>query len=137
MLQLQHQVEFPEKSQTTVIDYFLWNCDPAGLLQSPKTPEPRKYEKNTKSPTPGRPPENTEKIPEKYKNGPKTAIFRPFFVFLRYFFVFSGGRPGVGDFVFFSYFRDSGVFGLCSRPAGSQLWNSLAIAVTELGLFLN
>ena len=27
----------------------------------------------------------------------------------------------MGDFVFFSYFRGSGVLGLCSRPARSQV----------------
>ena len=94
-------------------------CDPAGLLQSPKTPEPRKYEKNTKSPTPGWPP----KIRKKYRKNTKTAQKLPFrghFVFFRYFFRIFGAQPGVGDFVFFSYFRGSGVFGLCSRPAGSQ-----------------
>ena len=92
--------------------------------RKPQNPENTK-KKYTKSPTPGRPPENTEKLPKKKIT--KTAQKRPFlgrFVFFFGFFfrIFrSGGRPGVGDFVyFFSYFRDSGVFGLCSRPAGSQ-----------------
>ena len=80
----------------------------------------RKYEKNTNSPTLGWPPKNQKKTPKKYQNSTKTAIFVPFWYFFVIFFGFFGGQPGVGDFVFFSYFRDSGVLGLSSRPAGSQ-----------------
>ena len=47
---------------------------PAGVVQSPKTPESRKYEKITKktqNPPPQVAPENAKKLPKKYKNGPK------------------------------------------------------------------
>ena len=73
--------------------------------------------KNTKSPTPGCPP----KIRKKYRKNAKMVISGPFVYFFRIF----GGQPGVGDFVCvffcrnFSYFRDSGVFGLCTTPTGS------------------
>ena len=43
--------------------------------ENPQTP---KIRKKYKIPHPGLAPENTEKIPKKYENGPKTAIFGPF-----------------------------------------------------------
>ena len=99
-------------------------CDPAGLVQITKTPESRKYEKITKKIQ--NPPSRVgarkyEKNTEKYKNGDFGAIF----VFFRYFCSIFGPQPGKGDFVFFflvifSYFRDSGVFVIGTRPAGSQ-----------------
>ena len=55
------------------------------------------------------PPKIREKIPKKYKNGLKIAVFRPFLYFFGIFSVFSGGRPGVGDLVFFFVF--SGFWG--------------------------
>ena len=105
----------------------IWFCDPARLLQSPKTPESRKYEKKTKSPTPGwhGPQKYAKRTPKKNKKKQpqKLPFWGLFFVFFRYFFRIFGGHPGVGDFVFFRFsFGDSGVFGLCSRPAGSQTW---------------
>ena len=76
---------------------------------------PRKYEKNT----------------EKIQKRPKMAILGVIFVFFRYFFRIFGGQPGVGDFVFFAYFRGSGVLGLCSRPAGSQTQSQKLVFVCE------
>ena len=70
------------------------DCDLAGLLQSPKTPKARKYEKNTKSPTPGWPPKIQKKYRKKYENGPKTTIFGPFLYFFCIFSVFPGVNPG-------------------------------------------
>ena len=98
------------------------SCEPAGL-QSPKIAESRKCETNARSPTPGGPPKtgkydkNTER-----KKRPQTSNFWAVFVFFRsekkeYF---GGANLGLEDFVLFSYFRNLGGFGLCSRPAGSQ-----------------
>ena len=70
-------------------------CDPAGLLQSPKPPEPRKYEKNTKSPIPGWPPKIRKKKTGKIQKLPQNSNFCAVFVFLVCFFlVFSGANPG-------------------------------------------
>ena len=96
-------------------------CDPAGLVQITKTPESRKYEKITqkyKIPLFGLGPET-----KKLQKNTKMVIFGPFLYFFGNFFVFSGPKPGRGIlyfFVIFSYFRDSGVFVICTRPAGSQ-----------------
>ena len=74
------------------------------IQNPPPRVDPRKYGKNT----------------EKIEKRPKNCRFPAVFVFFRYFFCIFGGQPGVGDFVFFSYFRALGVFGLCSRHARSQ-----------------
>ena len=53
-------------------------CDPAGVVQSPKTPESRKYEKIMKkipNPQPHVAPRKYENITEKYKNDLKMTIF--------------------------------------------------------------
>ena len=81
--------------------------------KNPWIPEIQKNcEKNTKSPMhPRLPPENTEKS-QKIQKWPKTVIFS----------YFRGAFWGGGFcffFVSFSYFRDSGVFGLCTTPAES------------------
>ena len=52
----------------------------------------KKIQKNYKIPHPELGPENTEKLPRKYKNGPKMTIF----VFFGNFLVFSGPNPGWG-----------------------------------------
>ena len=74
-----------------------WDYDPAGLLQSPKPPETRKYEKNAKSPTLGTGgPKNTQKplkVPQKCE-------------------YFWGPIPRVGEFVFCVIF---GVLGFRSQ----------------------
>ena len=85
-----------------------------------KLPNPENT-KNIQNPPPRVDPRKYEKIPKKYKNGPKIAVVGPFSYFFRYFFRIFGGQPGVGDFVFFSYFWALGGSGLCSRPARSQL----------------
>ena len=89
-------------------------------LQKPLNPEnTKKLRKNTKSPSRVGP-ENTKKIPKKTKMAQKS----PFLYFFGISFVFSGPNPGRGIcifFVIFSYFRDSGVFVICTRPAGSQV----------------
>ena len=96
-------------------------CDPAGQLQSPKTPESRKYEKKIQNPPPRVGP---PKIQKKYRKNTKTAqkrqVLGRFCIFSVFFPYVRGADPG-GGFCIFSYFRHSGVFGLCSRPAGSQL----------------
>ena len=108
-------------------------CDLAGLLQSPKTPKPRKYEKNTKSPHPGLAPENTAKIPKKYENGPKTAIFGPFLCFFfGIFSVFPGVNPGWGILYFFRIF---GVWGFSGSVAGPQ-YDDLRLVQTWVDLEL-
>ena len=57
------------------------------------------------------PPKIRKKYRQKYKNGPKTTIFGPFFVVFRYFFWIFGGQAWVGDFVvFFCIFGVRGVF---------------------------
>ena len=66
-------------------------------LKNPSSPEiGKKYE----IPHPRSGPENTKKIQKKYKNGDFWAVFG---IFLHFFHIF-GARPGVGDFIFFSYF---------------------------------
>ena len=62
-----------------------------------KAGNPKKIRKNYKIPHPELGPENTEKLPRKYKNGPKMTIF----VFFWYFFRIFGARLRVGDFVIF------------------------------------
>ena len=68
------------------------------------TQKPLKYEniqiitnKPTKSPTPGR-------APKTHKKKSKMIIFGPFSYCVWYFFRIFGARPGVWDFVGFSYF---------------------------------
>ena len=101
--------ERPPFRSDSQIDNIWWEAyDPAGVVQSPKTPESRKYEKNTKKNTNPRPqvaPRKYEKMTEKkiQKKAEKLTWGRGFCIF----------------FVIFSYFRDSGVFGLCTTPARS------------------
>ena len=63
----------------SLVFFWAFIYDPAGVVQSPKTPESRKYEKITrkkyKIPDPRSPPENTKKLPKKYKKGNFSAIF--------------------------------------------------------------
>ena len=85
--------------------------DPAGVVQSPKNPESRKYEKNTRSP-PRLPPKMREKKKQlkKDENGPKITIFVVYSVF----FVFSGVG---GFFCFFgAIFRIQGFSGSVPPP---------------------
>ena len=114
---LKKKYEFSLSAKLLSRNYF---CDPAGLLQSPRIPETPKIRKKYEIPHPGFAPENTKKIPKIYKNDPKTAILCRFCIFRCFFHMF-GRQPGVGDFVFFSYFRSFAVLGLCSRPAWSQI----------------
>ena len=100
-------------------DMSVWIAILRACYRARKPPNPENTKKY-KIPHPGLTPGNTEKIPKKYKNGPKIAVFGPFPYFFGIFSVFWGANPGWGDFVFFSYFRALGVFGLCSRPARSQ-----------------
>ena len=88
-------------------------CDPAGLVQITKTPESRKSEKITKkmqNPLPGLGPENTKKLPKKYKMA-KNHIF----VFLGSSFRIFGAQSGEGGFCIFfrNYFVFSGFRGFC------------------------
>ena len=99
------------------------SCDPAGLVQITKTSESRKYEKITKNiQNPLRVGDRKyEKITEKMQKSPTKN--HHFCIFSVIFFVFSGPNPGRGFcifFVIFSYFRDSEVFVICTRPAGLQ-----------------
>ena len=119
----------PPKPQSSATKTTLWHSSIAraihvlrscGPATEPENPQSPKIRKKYEIPHPGLAPENTEKIPKKYENGPENGNFWAVFVFFRYFFRISGGQPGVGDLVVFSYFRGLGVFGLCSRPAGSQ-----------------
>ena len=98
-------------------------CDPAGLVQITKTTESRKYEKLPKKKykilLPGLGPENTKKILKKCK----MVIFLYFLYFSVIFSYFRAPTREGGFCIFFgifSYFRDSGVFVICTRPAGSQ-----------------
>ena len=73
-----------------------------GLVQSPKTPGSRKYEKITKKykiPHPGDP-RKYEKIPKKYENGNCWALFCIFSVFFSYFRgpTRGGGSLKIGTF---------------------------------------
>ena len=62
----------------------------------------KKIRKKYKIPHSGLGPENTKKkIRKNYKNGEKMANF----VIFLYFFRIFGAQPGMGDFVFFSYFQ--------------------------------
>ena len=75
-----------------------WSRDPGMVLKT--LSKARKSEKkNSKSFEISHPagPENTEKIKKKYENSPKMTAFV-------FFFVFSGARPRVGDFVFSFFF---------------------------------
>ena len=60
-----------------------------GVVQSPKTPESRKKirnkkeKKHTHTHTLRMAPENTKKIPKKYRNGPKIAIFAFSVIFVK------------------------------------------------------
>ena len=84
----------------------LRSCGPATEPEKPQNPENTK-KKYTKIPNPGLAPENV-------------AVFGPFLYFFGIFPYFRGPTRGWGFCIFFCFFRDSGVFGLCSRPAGSQ-----------------
>ena len=73
-------------------------------LKNPSSLEIRKkYEKITKSPTPGRAP----KIRKKYRKNTKTVIFEPFLYFFCIFSYFRGPTRGGG-------FRSSGLEGFLS-----------------------
>ena len=75
---------------------------------------PVKYEKNGEKILRNPPPRGrAPKILKKYTwKNTKTAQKSPFLYFFCIFFVFIGARPGVGDFVIFSYFfRISGSWG--------------------------
>ena len=91
-------------------------------LQKLLHPEnPKKLRKKYKIPLPGLGPENTKKLPKKYKNCDFWAIL----IFFRHFSYFRAPTREGGFcifFVIFSYFRDSGVFVICTRPAGSQVY---------------
>ena len=68
--------------------------DPSGVVQSPKSPESRKYEKITKNiqnPPPQVAPRKYEKIRINTKNG---SFLGHFCFFFGNFFVFSGGKGG-------------------------------------------
>ena len=94
-------------------------------FRAPKPQNPEKiHEKKIQNPPPLFRP---RKIRKKNRKNTKTAQERQFFfavfVFFRYVFQIFRGRTWGGGFCFFLvYFRDSGVLGLCSRPAGSQTW---------------
>ena len=91
------------------------SLDPAGVVQSPKTPESRKYEKIT--PRVG--PRKTYR-----KNTKLAQSYRFFLYFLGIFFSYFRGPTRGGGFcifsVIFSYFRESGVFGLCTKVSGES-----------------
>ena len=98
-------------------------CDPAGLVKSPKTPETQKYEKITKkiqNPPPRVGPQKYEKNTEKIQEWSFLGQFCIFSVFFSYFWGPTLGGGFCIFFVIFSYFWVSGVFGLFTRPAGSQ-----------------
>ena len=92
-------------------------------LQNPLNPEnTKKLRKNTTKSPPRVGDRKYEKITEKISKI-LMVIFGPFLFFFGNFFVFSGPKPGRGFCIFFvilSYFRDSEVFVICTRPAGSQ-----------------
>ena len=84
----------------------------------PQNPENTKNMMKLLNPPPRIGPENMKETNMTWSFLGHACIFSGFFLF-RIF----GGQSGVGDFVvfsYFSYFRDSGVFGLFSRPAKSQ-----------------
>ena len=74
--------------------------DSACLVKSPKPPEPRKYEKNTKKKKQNPPPRVGPQKYEKYEN----SHFRAIFVFFRYFFCIFRPHPGSGILYFFRSF---------------------------------
>ena len=92
----------------------LRSCGPATEPENPQSP---KIRKKHKIPHPGLAPENTEKIPKKYENGPKTAIFGRFCIFSGIFSVFPGVHPGWGILYFFRIF---GLWGFSGSVAGPQ-----------------
>ena len=80
-------------------------CNSVGLVQGTKTPQGRKYEKNTKklqNPPPWVGPRKYEKITEKIQKWP------------------TQGGGFCNFFVFFSYFRPWGVFVPCTSPTELQ-----------------
>ena len=84
-------------------------CDSVGLVQGPKTPQNRKYEKNTEklqNPPPSGGPRKYDKVTKKMqKNVNYLYVFGNFVVF-------SGGPTQGGGFCNFSYFfRISGLGG--------------------------
>ena len=82
----------------------LQSCGPTTEPQKPHNPEKKQTKIQNPPPRIG---------PLKYE---KKKITKCHFCL---FFVFSGAHPGWGILYFF-VFRDSGVFGVCSRPEGSQ-----------------
>ena len=100
-------------AETAEITLALRACGPATEPKNAWIPEIRKnYEKKTKPPTPGLNPENTRKIRKTSKIGQFWTVF-----------VLSAPNPGWAiSYLFrnFSYFWDSGVFGLLSGTGDSQ-----------------
>ena len=83
-----------------MVEFLAKDCDPAGLVKSPKPPKTPKYEKipkkkNTKPPTLGGA-QNTKKIPK----NTKMVIFGPLLYFFGIFFVFLGPTLGGGFCIF-------------------------------------
>ena len=89
------------------------NCDPAGLLRSPKTPESRKYQKAYKNPDPRLTPEIRQQTT---KTAQKFSILVPFSYFSVFFHIF-GGQPEWGFSYFFCIF---GIPGFSGSVAGPQ-----------------
>ena len=87
------------------------SCGPA--TTEPENPQSPKIRKKYKIPHPRKYRKNTEKIRKRPENGNFWAVLYVFGIFCR----ISGGQPGVGDFVFFSYFR---VWGFSGSVAGPQ-----------------
>ena len=96
-------------------------CDPAGLLRSPKTPEPRKYQKK-QNPPPRVGARKYEKYSEKIQNQHKNCRFGVIFVCFRFFFSYFRGPTRGGGFRIF--FRICGVLGFLGSVAGRQGHNA-------------
>ena len=87
-------------------------------LRKPLNPENAK--KKCKIPLPGLGPENTKKLPKKYK----MVIFGPFLYVFGNFFVFSGPNPGRGILYFFRiFFVFSGLRGFCNLYQARRVAN--------------
>ena len=93
-----------------------------GQTTKPQNPENTKRlrKKIQNPPTPDWTPK-IRKLPKKFRHGnfgPCLYFFGRFFLF-SVFFLYFRGPIRVGDFFNFLYFRDSGVFVVCTWPAGS------------------
>ena len=118
------RINFPK------ITYNVFICDSENYMylrawyrsQKPLNPEnPKKLRKKKKkrNPPPRVGPRKYEKNTEKIQKSPKNNHFCIFSVFFSYFRgPTRGGGFRIFFFVIFSYFRDSGVSGICTRPAG-------------------